>query len=311
MNEGFVRPRFPQQVIYSYIQASLAFDWIEQRWGFDAIRGFLDGYREGRTTAQLSRSADGAQARFEGELQALTPVSGPGLPGGMPGEGADDESGDEPHGGLIPGAGPADLETLRNLVRSRPGSFPARLALAQALMARDRHDEAEPHLREALRLFPAYPGLDGPLRYLAEIHRERGETRRAADALFRLGTLNESAWPVYLEEAELRRELGDTEGERAALVKAVEVYPYVADVHGRLAELHAEAGDTAGAVTERRALLALDPVDRASAHYELARALLADGRSGEARSQVLRALEIAPTWDEALELLLELRGGNS
>ena len=43
------------------------------------------------------------------------------------------------------------------------------------------------------------------------------------------------------------------------------------------------------------------------AHYQLALALSDAGEFTEARSQVLKALELAPTYDPALELLLALR----
>ena len=54
-----------------------------------------------------------------------------------------------------------------------------------------------------------------------------------------------------------------------------------------------------------------EPVDKADAYYRLALALRDAGEVREARSQVLRALEIAPTFEPALELLLILRGGGS
>ena len=41
------------------------------------------------------------------------------------------------------------------------------------------------------------------------------------------------------------------------------------------------------------------------------KALVANGETREGRRQLLRALEIAPTYEPALELLLELRGGRS
>ena len=69
------------------------------------------------------------------------------------------------------------------------------------------------------------------------------------------------------------------------------------------------AGDLAGAVAERRAIVALDPVDRAAAHFQLARTLHLNGDPAAARSAVLAALEIAPNYEEALDLLLELRRG--
>ena len=48
------------------------------------------------------------------------------------------------------------------------------------------------------------------------------------------------------------------------------------------------------------------PVDRVAAHTDLAETLFAAGRLAEARRQTLSALEIAPTYDRALELLLSI-----
>ena len=309
MNEGFVRPDFPGQVAFSYLQASLAFDWIEEDYGFQAIRDFLTGYRDGRTTPELTESilgldADALDAAFEAYMEdrfATELASTADMPSMVA-------------GGAMPGAaapGTRDIETLRARARSQPRSFQAQLALGQALMAADRPDEAEPALEAALELFPEYGGPDAPLVSLARIYEDRGESEAAADALERLGTLNESFYTVHLDEARIRRAMGDAAGEREALTRAVEVFPYEPEHHVRLAELAEAAGETAQAVQERQAVLALDPVDRADAHYRLARALLADGRPEEARRQVLRCLEIAPSFEPALELLLELRGGGT
>lgn len=62
------------------------------------------------------------------------------------------------------------------------------------------------------------------------------------------------------------------------------------------------------AVRERRAVLALDPVDRAEARYQLARAYFEAGDGASARREVLRALEEAPSFEQAQRLLLEIRG---
>ena len=56
LNDGFMRPDYPQQVIFSYYQSSLVFQVIEDRYGFSAIRQMLEGYRRGATTAELFES---------------------------------------------------------------------------------------------------------------------------------------------------------------------------------------------------------------------------------------------------------------
>ena len=53
-------------------------------------------------------------------------------------------------------------------------------------------------------------------------------------------------------------------------------------------------------------LLALNPPDKAGSHYRIASALALEGQSEEARHHVLLALEIAPTYQDAQQLLLKL-----
>jgi tetratricopeptide (TPR) repeat protein len=291
------------------VQASLVFDWIEGEWGFGAVREFLGGYRAGDSTEDIARRVLGLEPRaldaafdgyvrnrFAGELRALSDGEGDGLLRNLLGRAASDAS-----------AG--DLDALRQAVRRRPGAFTARLALGRALVAAGAHAEAEEHLLEADRLFPDYGGAEGPLRQLARIRRARGDLAAAADALWALGQRGESLIEVHEEEAELRRQLGDDDGERAALARIVEIAPLQLDPHRRLAELAAAAGDHAMAVRERRVVLGLAPPDRADAHYRLAVALRDAGQRDEARTQVIRALEIAPGYEAALDLLLELRRG--
>ncbi len=302
LNDGFVRPDYPEQVGFSYFQASLVLDLIEGRYGLGAVLAMMEGYRAGRTDEEIFPEVLGESPESFGETfdAYVRDRFGPRIEATAP-------PGDSPElMEALHGSG-RDVEGLRSRVLANPRSFLARLALGRALFQEGRLDEAEGELREALRLFPEYGGPDSPYLYLAHIHRQRGELERAAGALRQLGGLNESLPEVHLEEAELRMELGEQEAAARALEKAVEIAPFQVGPHVSLAELYEELGEDRGAVRERRAVLALDPADRAGAHYRLARALLRVGELHEARIQVLRALELAPTYDEALELLLELR----
>jgi len=60
------------------------------------------------------------------------------------------------------------------------------------------------------------------------------------------------------------------------------------------------------AIREYQAVIALKPIDQAAAHYSLASALHMARRNDEARDQVILALEAAPGYKPAQQLLLEL-----
>ena len=67
--------------------------------------------------------------------------------------------------------------------------------------------------------------------------------------------------------------------------------------------------DAPTAVRAFRAALAGRPADRAAAHLDLARAYLATGQKAEAKQEALAALEIAPTYEAAQDVLLQVVGG--
>jgi tetratricopeptide (TPR) repeat protein len=96
------------------------------------------------------------------------------------------------------------------------------------------------------------------------------------------------------------------QGTAEALELAMYISPYDMAAHEKLAALYASAGNRAGAIRERQAIVALQPVDIAEARYQLALAYHEAGDNGNARREVLRALEQAPSFAKAQELLLKL-----
>ena len=292
LNQGFMRPSYPRQVAFSYLQASLLFDFIVERWGFDAVVAMLAGYRDGESTPEVVSAALGVdleglaegydahfRRRFAGPLAAVRP----------------------PQDGDTSG-----LEAMKRRAEGDPADFLAHLAVGRGLLETDA-EAAVTHLERARDLFPESAAGDSPYWWLAEAHRRTGRLERAAAELTALVARGAGHYPALRALAEVRAELSDPAGAAEALAAAQYVYPYEADDHRRLAEHFEAVGRTADAVRARRAVLALEPFDRARALYHLARAQLAAGDRKAARSAVLEALERAPSYGEALELLLEIR----
>src|SRR5690606_14929423 len=96
-------------------------------------------------------------------------------------------------------------------------------------------------------------------------------------------------------------------GAAETLTRAVYIHPYDPDLYRQLAAHHEAAANAAGVVHAREALVALGPTDRAEALYQLAVALHRAGDHAAARRTVLQALEIAPNYEAAQMLLLEVR----
>jgi tetratricopeptide (TPR) repeat protein len=84
------------------------------------------------------------------------------------------------------------------------------------------------------------------------------------------------------------------------------IAPFDASLHGELGDWLLQAGRPADALAEYRTALALNPPDGPSAHLRLARAHYGLHDLPAARREVLAALEIAPNFRPAQQLLLQL-----
>jgi len=270
LNDGFVRPTGPDQVAISYYQASLVVEWIEAQRGFPAILDLLSAYRDRRTTsAAFARVLGTTLEDFDRAFFA-------------------------------------HLKTRFGPVLANLDEFETERAAGAALYQQKKLAEALPHFERARAAWPEYGGPASPYWFLAHIYKEQGAPDKARDALDRLTAVDESHYQANLELAMGREEQGDVAGAADALERALYIWPFEPGLHQRLAALHTRLGDRARVVRARRSLVALDPVDRPEALYQLALALLDAGDPANARREVLRALELAPRFQRAQELLLRL-----
>jgi tetratricopeptide (TPR) repeat protein len=188
-----------------------------------------------------------------------------------------------------------------------PNDFVGQLTMGRALLDKGDVDAAVASFERAKALFPDYAGNDSPRWYLARIHKDRGAFAKAADELRVLTSANENHYEAHIDLADVLQALGDEAGAAAMLDRSMYIYPYDPAMHVRLATLYAKTGDRKRAIRERRAVVALAPVDRAEALYQLALAHHEAGDAAGARREVLNALEEAPNFEKAQSLLLTLR----
>jgi tetratricopeptide (TPR) repeat protein len=281
LNEGFVRPRFDNEVILSYYDASLVCEMIAEKKGAKALVDMLTAYRDGLSTpAVFSRVLGSTPEQFDREFDAWVKTK---LAGPLAAVAANDGK-----------AGPS-------------GPFVSAMRSGIALMQQGKSDAARIELQHAEELFPDYAGNESPAVFLAQLARDRGDLAEALAQVQRVTSRSETAVDANLLEAELREKLGDSVGARAPLERLIWMTPYDIPLHVRLAKLSERAGDHVAELRERRAIVALDPPDPLDAHYELARALANAGDVAGARRELLGVLEQAPAFEKAQTLLLELK----
>ncbi len=301
LTEGFMRPRFPDELQFSYYQGSLFCEMVESLHGAKALPAMLAGYRDGLDTPAvfqrvLGSSADHVDKQFDAWMRARFAVPLTAI------------MAERTVASTFPGAdAPSGRATTPGAIKPG-GAFIETMTSAIEAMAAKQRDSSRVRLERAQALFPEYAGDDSPAWYLAELARDRGDTTTALNQLSIITSRNETAWTPNMLEADMRERRRDAVGAIAALQRLNWISPYDNALHARLATLAAANGDHVVAVRERRAIVANQPADLLTARYELARALAAAGEFAAARREVLQVLEQAPSFEKAQALLLELRG---
>jgi tetratricopeptide (TPR) repeat protein len=126
---------------------------------------------------------------------------------------------------------------------------------------------------------------------MAILERFLALSEHGAEAARTLGTLYEEA--------------GDVDRAIEYLDRSLDVDPYDLDAQAQLAALYESRANYQQAILHRRAVVSLNPVDLATAYYDLAHSLYEAQHIAEAKRATLQALEIAPGFRDAQKLLLK------
>ena len=308
LNAGFSDPR---TISLAYFQAAVLVEHIVERYGEPVLRELITAYGGGLDTGEALESVgldfDSLQASFDeavaarfGALQAAL------RPAAQQAPAAEEPPAD-------PAAAPAEepdpaaeLDVLRGLAAEHPGNYDLQFALGRALREAGDTDGAVAALERAAELAPMATGIDSPRGMLAAIAESQGDRARARRELELLLAHDETSLEAARQLAALAEEAGDERLMTLAYDRVVGIDPFDPVPHVALGRMALARGDAEAAALEFTVALAAGPVDRVSAWSDLAESHLLAGRPDEARRAALAALEMAPTYERAQELLLRV-----
>ena len=164
-------------------------------------------------------------------------------------------------------------------------------------------------LERAAALVPSATGPESPHAIIAAISLERKDTPRAIQALEALVKVDHTDIESARKLAALVMPLGDVARAGAAYERVVAIDPFDASAQSSLGRLAMQRRDAPAAIRSFKVVLAAGPVDRAAAHLDLAEAYVMTRQLAEAKKETLYALEIAPSFERAQELLLKIVDG--
>jgi len=287
----------PQTISLAYYQASLLVEHIVSAYGERALPALVRAFDKGGDTETVFKKAlntdlDQMQAGFDqtierkfGTLRAALKVP----------DGVED---------LLK----APTATLKTIAAEHPRSYPVQVALGRALKRDGQLDDALQAFERAAALVPVARGKGSPYEEIAAIALQKKDEPRAIASLTSLVKNDFNNVEAARQLAGLLKQANVTDPAKLAPVyeRILSIDPFDADAHAQVGRLAMQRNDAVAASREFRTVLALNPVDRAAAYTDLAESYFKSGRKADAKKQTLAALEIAPSYERAQDLLLKL-----
>jgi tetratricopeptide (TPR) repeat protein len=271
LDRGFIRPEYPNQVQVSYYEAGRICDYIQERWGADKLLDMVHSFAKLTSTPDVIRQDLGmAPEEFDKQFLAWLDKS----------------------------VG----QTVANFDKWRAGE---KDLVEQA--RNKNYDEVLKEGEQVRRMYPDYIYPANAYEFMAQADLAKGDKQAAAAILTsyeKIGGHNPSA---LKQLASLEEGLGKPAEAAATLERLNFIYPEDEDLHRHLGDLWFAGKNFTGAIREYNAVIAMQPLDKASAQFDLARAYFAAGRKDEAEDHLLTSLEAAPDYRPAQKLLLQMK----
>lgn len=294
LDAGFNRPTSPGQVTLSYFQASLVVEFIVTKYGQEKLFATFPEFKAGAKTPQVIEKVFGLDIdSFDQEFQEFLKAK------------YRFEDVDYTYDPQQAVAETGELEgKLTDGLAEHPNNPLLNFRLGMYYKSAGDIEGAVTYLERAKELFPNFVENDNPYTALAELYVEKGQTQDAIRELKMFTARNGKDLRTLKWLAKLCSEAGDTRCVIEALEKAIYVTPFDSEIHSELARAYLLENEYDQAVAEYRINLLVGPQDKAGANCDLAEALLKAGRPREAKKAALAALEIAPNYERAQEILL-------
>jgi tetratricopeptide (TPR) repeat protein len=284
----------PEKISLAYYEASILTEHIVDTYGMGALRKLLVSYGDGlegeaALKAGLGVDIDKLQADFDKVLANKYGAIAKAL---------------KPQKELEPGKGSPEA-----LAAAFPDSFQVQVAFGEYLRKAGRIEEAFKVLERAAEMVPMATGPRSPHAMMAQMALERNDSARAISELEKLlRHANTDLESVRLLAKQLEATKAPADRLMSAYERIAQLDPFDAANHSLLGRLKLQAGDARTAVREFRAAIAAGSLDQAGSHADLAEGYLALGDKAQARRAALAAIEVAPGYPRAQELLLKVIG---
>ncbi|HYP13017.1 MAG TPA: tetratricopeptide repeat protein, partial [Bryobacteraceae bacterium] len=211
LDRGFIRPKYPSQVIVSYFQAGRICDYIAKKWGYDKLLAMMHAFGEGKSTPEVIESQLGVKPEdFDTEFLAA-------------------------------------LEAQTKKTVDGFAEWRKKMKALDAKVASGAHDDVIKDGRELIDLYPDFVEQGNAYEMVAKALEAKGDTAGATEVLKRYSTVGGRNPQLLMKLAAQQEAAGDKRGAIATLSRIIYIYPLEEALHKKLGDLYLAEGNTAEA----------------------------------------------------------------
>ncbi len=292
LSGAFLKPKSPLHVQFAYFESSLVVEHLIEKYGQKTLDRVLVDLGVGMPINESLARYTGSMEALDAEFAAFARKRAEAM-----GAKADWTTPELPRR--------ATAEAIAEWLKEHPSNYAALRKLAEAQIAAKDWTSAQSTLNKMSPLYPEDSGPGNPYALLAKVHRATGDQKAERAALEKLASLTADL-DALDRLSELAAEANDWSAARKFAERSLAVNPLAPATHRRAAAAALKLDDRQLSIASYRALLLLGDFNAAEAHFQLATLLRQSGDLQEAKKHTLLALEDAPRYRAAQQLLLEI-----
>ncbi len=274
LDDGFMRPSYEDQVIVTYMQSGLVFEFIDIEYGFDKIVDILYQLKDGTDAVTAIETTLGISvADFDAHFKQFIDIE---------------------YGPLLNGMTAWQEDQQASFAALETSDWQAAIAAGQ----------------RANFTYPDYVEVDSPYIAMARAYSRLEDKDNEFLTLQTFWQKGGYAPRSLLTLAAYYLERADQNAALEVLTDVLWSDPFSEDVHIKLGDLYLALDQPQAALEEFQVLLALDPIDKADANLKMATAYRALNNTELTMQHLMTALDIAPQYRPAQMLLLEISRKN-
>lgn len=319
IDDAFMLARSNDDLSLAYLQSYLFVEYIVDTYEFDGLKKLIKGFTNHQTNAEIIKGTFQKDAEeFNSEFNAWLEARAANVDVFVHDDDSADQGDGHGHGvrnnPSILLAEQYSFESLKrymaNRIAEQPRDFQAHLQLGITLFKAKEYEEAEKHLLIAKSILPKYTAFPSPPLVLSQIYEAQDKENKYLEELAYIVEYHQHDREAPKTLAKHYIEQKDYQRATYYLDRAIAIDPYQVDVHKLYAEVAEASKKTNDSIREHEIIVRLDSSDPVNTQTNLAKAYLKGGKKEQAKQSSLQALEIAPTYLPAQQVLLDAIDSN-